>query len=724
MKKLIAGTGDPISRVEGPLKVTGMAKYASEFPVENKVYGQGINSTIARGRITSIDSSEALRQPGVLEVITYQNAEKLGGYDKAMPAIDTNTPMPVLQGPEVHYYGEYVGLVVAETLEQAQYACRLVKVDYAAEEPAVGFDGARDSAYKPSERSDYSRGDLEAGLAEADEQLDLTYITPIEHHHPMELHAVIATYQDGKIDAYASQQMVENSVTTLAKTFQIPESDIRVRAPYVGGGFGSKLNTERHVIMAIMAAKMTGRPVQVTVTRTQMFTNTGLRQRNEQRMRLGAKRDGTLTALGHDTLSHTSTYEQYQEQCGTVSKMLYATPNNRITHRLMPLNLQTPFAMRAPGEATGSFALESALDELAWKLELDPIELRIKNDTQVDPSNGKPFSSRPFVECLRIGAEKFGWADRPLRPGSRRQGNWLVGYGVSGASRASPYRESSARVEVKITGGEVHARVQTGATDIGTGTYTILAQTAAEYLGIPVERITVELGDTKFPDSPGSGGSWGAASFSNGVRVACQNLLAELRERAGKKEQDVSVETLLLDNNLATFAAEGTASRSEKAEDYSIYSFGANFAEVWVDKDTGMYRIHRMLNVGAAGNILNPKTAYGQIIGGLTMGAGMVIAEQTKVEPRFGNFITRSFADYHVPVNLDLAEIEVIFLPEEDKIANAMGVKGIGELGITSVAASIANALFNATGKRFRELPVTPERVLTTEVEAGVVQSR
>ncbi|WP_420461145.1 xanthine dehydrogenase family protein molybdopterin-binding subunit [Neolewinella sp.] len=349
MKKSTSGTGNPISRVEGPLKVTGMAKYASEFPARNKVYGQGINSTIARGRITAIDVTEALRQPGVIEVITYKNAEKLGTYDEEMPAISTTTPMPVLQTPEVHYYGEYVGLVVAETLEQAQYACRLVKVDYEAEEPNVGFEEARGSAYKPSERSDYSRGDLEAGLAEADEQLDLTYITPIEHHHPMELHAVIATYQDGKIDAYASQQMVENSVETLAKTFQIPESDIRVRAPYVGGGFGSKLNTERHVVLAIMAAKMTGRPVQVTVTRTQMFTNTGLRQRNEQRMRIGAKKDGTLTALGHDTLSHTSTYEQYQEQCGTVSKMLYATPNNRITHRLMPLNLQTPFAMRAPG---------------------------------------------------------------------------------------------------------------------------------------------------------------------------------------------------------------------------------------------------------------------------------------------------------------------------------------------------------------------------------------
>ncbi|WP_238750662.1 xanthine dehydrogenase family protein molybdopterin-binding subunit [Neolewinella maritima] len=720
-KQITSGTGAAISRVEGRLKVTGMAKYAAEFPVKNRVYAQGINSTVAKGKIVSIDTSEALAQPGVIKVITHENALDLQGHDKEMPAIGTSSPMAVLQSPEVHYYGQYIGLVVAETLEQAQYACRLIQVDYAQETAVTDFEAGRYKAYVPDEASDYTRGDVDSGLASADEQLEMTYITPIEHHHPMELHSAIASWTDGKVEVYASQQMVENSVTTIAKTFRIPESDVRVIAPFVGGGFGSKLQTERHVMLAIMAAKLIERPVQLTVTRTQMFTNTTLRQRNEQKFRIAARKDGTLTALVHETLSHTSTYEQYQEQCGTPTKMLYASPNARVTHRLMPLNLQTPFAMRAPGEATGSFALECAMDEMAWRLGMDPVDFRIANDTQTDPSNGKPFSSRLLTECLRIGADKFGWDQRPAKPNSREEGNWLVGYGVAGAARAAPYKTSSARVLLEVTGGEVYATVQTGATDIGTGTYTIVAQTAAEYLGIPVERITVELGDSDFPDSPGSGGSWGAASFANGTRAACLQAIEQLKQKAGITATDVSIERLLLDNELTRYTAEGTAEPTEEFEQHSVYSFGANFAEVWVDRDTGMFRIKRMVNVGSAGQILNPKTAYGQIIGGLTMGAGMAIAERTKVEPNFGNFITRSFADYHVPVNLDMAEIEVIFLPEEDKIANAMGVKGIGELGITSVAASIANAIFNATGKRFRELPITPETVIMKEREPGVV---
>ncbi|NJC25661.1 xanthine dehydrogenase family protein molybdopterin-binding subunit [Neolewinella antarctica] len=718
----IKGTGEAINRVDGRLKVTGQATYAGEFSVKNKVYAQGVNSTIAKGKITSIDVTEALAQPGVIEVITYQNALKLKGHEKDLPAIDNTTPMAVLQSPDVHYYGEYVALVVAETIEQAQYACRLVKIEYAKEEALTDFAAAKSTAIKPAAPEDYFRGDVEKGLAEADETLEVTYVTPIEHHHPMELHTAIATWMGDEVEIYASQQMIDNSVKTIANTFDIPEKNIRVISPFIGGGFGSKLQTHRHVTLAVMAAKMTGRPVHVTVTRTQMFTNTTMRQRNEQKMRLGATKDGKLTALAHETLSHTSTYEQYQEPCGTVSKMLYATPNNEVKHRLMPLNLQTPFAMRAPGEAPGSFALESAMDEMAWKLGMDPIEFRIKNDTQTDPSNGKPFSSRLLNECLRIGADKMGWENRPKTPRSRREGSWLVGYGVSAASRASPYQESAAKVILRAKGGEVHATVQTDATDIGTGTYSILAQTAAEYLQIPIERITVELGDSRFPVTPGSGGSWGAASFSMGVKVACDNVLKELKEKVGMSEDaQANVAQLLLDNNLATFEATGTATPDEGRAGYSVFSFGANFTEVWVNEHTGMFRIKRMVNVSSAGKILNPKTAYGQILGGLTMGAGMVIAEQTKVEPNFGNFITRSFADYHVPVNLDMANVEVIFLPEEDKIANAMGIKGVGELGITGVASAIANAIFNATGKRFRDLPITPEKMVMAEVEAGVV---
>ena len=713
--------GAAINRVEGRLKVTGKAKYTSEFSVPNKVYSQALNSTIAKGRIISVDTSEALAQEGVIEVLTFKNAQKVKTYDEEMPEISTRSIAPVLQSPEIHYYGEYVGLVIAETFEQAQYAARLVKFEYEEDPADYVFEKARDKAYKPNEKSDYSRGNIDKGLRDADVTLDETYNTPIEHHHPMELHAVIGSYLNGKIMAYASQQMIENSVISIAKTFEIPERDIRVVAPFVGGGFGSKLNTQRHVILALMASKKVGRPVQLTVTRNQMFTNTGLRQRNEQKIRLGAKKDGTLTALAHDTLSHTGINEEYQESCGTVSKMFYKVENNLVTHRLMPLNLQTPFAMRAPGEATGSFALESAMDEMAWKLNMDPVDFRIKNDTQVDLSTNKPFSSRLMIECLRIGAEKFGWKNRKMKPRTHTEGNWLKGYGVSAASRNAPYMKTSSKVILELKNREAFATIQMDATDIGTGSYTIVAQTAAEYLNLPVEKITVELGDSDFPVTPGSGGSWGAASYANGARMACINAIKELKSKLDIVDEDIAIVKLLQDNNLTKYEAEGTAEPSEEFKKHSVYSFGANFSEVWVDKDTGMFRIKRMVNVGAAGKILNPKTAYGQIIGGLAMGAGMAIAEQTKVEPHFGNFITRSFADYHVPVNLDMANIDVVFLPEEDKIANAMGVKGIGELGITSVAASIANAIFNATGQRFRDLPITPEKVLNTPLEPGVV---
>ncbi|SCX98967.1 xanthine dehydrogenase YagR molybdenum-binding subunit [Nonlabens sp. Hel1_33_55] len=717
------GIGNAIDRVEGHLKVMGKAKYASEYPIKNKVYGQGINSTIAKGTITSIDTSEAEKQEGVLKVITYKNAEKLKTFDEEMVSIATDTIAPVLQSNQVHYYGEYVGFVVAETFEQAQYAARLVKFEYEADPSAViDFDKSRSKAYKPNEKSDYSRGNLDQGIAEADEVVEQTYITPIEHHHPMELHAAIVSWENGKVTAYASQQIVEDATIAISATFQIPTKDVRVVSAFVGGGFGSKLNLERHVIMATMASKMINRPVQVTVTRTQMFTNTGMRQLNEQKMKIGAKKDGTLTALSHETLSHTSTNQEFQEPCGMVSKMLYNVANATVKDRLIPMNLQTPFAMRAPGEATGSFALESAMDEMAWKLKMDPLEFRIKNDTQQDLHKNQPFSSRLLVECLRIGADKFGWKDRKDQPGTNQKGNWLIGYGVSAASRNSPYQKTYAKVILTLEDGKVMAKVQMDATDIGTGSYTIIAQTASEYLDIPVNQITVELGDSDFPVTPGSGGSWGAASFSNGVRSACENAIAKLKNNrnvAGDKE--ISVAKLMKMNKLKTFESEGMAEPSAEFKKHSVFSFGANFSEVWVDKDTGMYRIKRMVNVASAGKVLNPKTAYGQIIGGLTMGAGMVIAEQTKVEPNFGNFITRSFADYHVPVNLDMANIEVVFLPEEDKIANKMGIKGIGELGITSVAASISNAIFNATGKRMRELPITPEKLIEAGLEPGVM---
>ena len=716
-----SGVGEAIDRVEGRLKVMGMAKYASEFSVENLVYAQGVNSTIAKGRIKSIDTSEAKKQKGVLEVITHLNAHKLKAYDKLRPSYTLTTIAPILQSPEVNYYGQFIACVVAETFEQAQYACRLVKVTYEESKPDIHMDKNKGKAYKPDEAADYSRGSMEAGMRDADVKVEETYTTPIEHQHPMELHAAIISWNNGNVKMYANQQILHEATIAVADTFMIPRDNVQIIAPYIGGGFGSKLRINKHIILGTMASKMLGRPVKITVTRQQMFTNTGMRQFDEQVMRLGAKKDGALTALAHNTTSHCAMDVQYYEACGNVSKMLYNTPNNEITHRLIPLNLQCPDSMRAPGEATGSFALECAMDEMAWKLKMDPIEFRIKNDTQTDLGAGKPFSSRLLKECLRIGADKFGWENRGKEPGSKKEGNWLIGYGVSAASRNAPYKKTSSKVLLELNDAKVHATIRMDATDLGTGSYTIVAQTVSEYLKIPVSQVTVELGDSKFPVTPGSGGSWGAASFCNSARVACLNAITSLKNKKNiSQDQEVSIADLLKQNKLNRFEAEGTAEPSEEFKKHSVFSFGANFAEVWVDKDTGVYRIKRMVNVGSAGKIVNPKTAYSQIIGGLTMGAGMVIAEQSKVEPNFGNFITRTLADYHVPVNLDMANIDVIFLPEEDKIANDMGIKGIGELGITSVAASIANAIFNATGKRMRNLPITPEKLVEAKMEKGV----
>ncbi|WP_116109038.1 xanthine dehydrogenase family protein molybdopterin-binding subunit [Lewinella sp. IMCC34191] len=714
-----AVVGRPIDRVEGKLKVTGRAKYASEFPVEGVVYACGVNSTVAKGEITRIDASAAEDQPGVLKVITHQNAMKLATPDKERIALETTTIAPVLQSKQINWYGEWVAVVVAETFEQASYAARLVDVEYAKASPKVDFK--QEAGYVPDMQPTYQRGDVQAGMAAADERVEVTYRTPVEHHHPMELHAVIAEWMGEELELHLCSQMVNDNAQGVADTFKIPKKNVRIIAPFIGGGFGSKLQAQEHVMLAAMAAKLVDRPVQFTVSRQQMFTNTGLRQENLQRMRLGATRDGKLTALVHDTTSHTATNKEYQEPCGAASKMLYKVANNRVNHQLVPINLPYPWAMRAPGEATGSYALECAMDEMAWKLKMDPVEFRILNDTQVDPSNDKPFSSRLLTQCLRIGAKKFGWSDRPMEPRSRREGNWLVGYGVSAGSRQAPLQQSAARIKVNRDGNTVTATVQTDATDIGTGTYTILAQTAAEYLKIPVENVTVQLGDSRYPISPGSGGSWGAASFTNGVRAACLKLLEEVKTAAkAPADDDRSLADLMDDADLSEHSTTGSAAPTEEFKNHSVYSFGANFSEVWVDVDTQMCRVQRILTVGAAGTILNPKTAYSQVLGGLVMGLGMAFTEQSKVEKQYGNFITRSLNDYHVPVNLDLADVQVVFLPEDDKIANPMGVKGIGELGICGVAGSLANAVFNATGKRMRDLPITPEKLLTTKVEEGL----
>jgi xanthine dehydrogenase YagR molybdenum-binding subunit len=710
--------GAPIDRVEGHLKVTGKAPYTAEFPVQRLTYGFPVQSTIAAGEVVAMDTAEAEKAPGVLQVITHSNALKLMPRPPVTPENRMTRSNPVLQDTRIHCYGQYIGIVVAETYEQARHAARLIKVSYRSGKPKIDFDEHVKEAYKPpvinaGYPTDTSWGNVDEALKQSAVTLEENYETPIEHHHPMEPHATIAFFEGDKLTVYEATQMLGPTRDAIANTFGMLKENIVVLSPYIGGGFGSKLQPREHMILTIMAAKMLGRPVKTAITRQMMQTNVGLRQLNRQKMRLGADNNGKLLALAHETVTHTSVDEEFVEQTGIISRMLYAVPNSLVTHRVFTTHIQVPRWTRAPGETPGSFALESAIDEMAWRLKLDPIEFRIKNEPDKDPENGKPWASRSLVECMKTGAEQFGWNKRRHEPGANRNGNWLVGYGMSAASRGAPYREASARIKVTNNNKDVKATVEMAATDIGTGSYTIIAQTAAEKLGLPVEKITVKIGDSSLPPTPGSGGSWGGASYTSAVAAICEKLKNDLQAKVTINFiKAPTVAELMIAAGLSNFQAEGSEKPSAASANYAHFSFGAHFVEVWVDESLGIVKIPRIHTTVAAGTILNEKTARSQIIGGVVWGIGQAMTEETVLDKRYGNYVTRTLADYHVPVNLDVGKIDVHFLQEEDKIINRLGAKGIGELGITSVAAAIANAVFNATGKRVRKLPITPDKLI------------
>ena len=505
-----------------------------------------------------------------------------------------------------------------------------------------------------------------------------------------------------------------NADFAIAATFDIPRENVRAICPYVGGGFGSKILTRDNAMLTVLAARLLKRPVKHMLTRQQMFMVVGLRQHNRQHMRLGADASGRLTGLGHDTVTHTSVHEEFVEQTGIISRMMYDVPNSQVTHRAFRLNVQTPKWTRAPGEAPGSFALESAMDELATQLKIDPLELRARNDARTDLDTGKPFGSRSLIECMRIGAERFGWSNRSPTPRNRRQGRWLVGYGMSAASRGAPHRGASANLLLTRSGRDVRAVVEMCATDLGTGSYTVIAQTAAETLGLPLDKVEVRLGDSALPPTPGSGGSWGANTFCTAALAVCEAAKQQLREKVSLRfVREPSVAELLQAAQLNEWRASNTATPGADIATWSHYAFGANFAEVWVDEDLGLVSVPRYLAVIAAGRILNPKTAASQIIGGIVWGIGNALMEESVLDERSGHFVTRTLADYHVPVNADIGDVQVLFAPETDTRVNRMGVKGVGEIGITSVAAAIANAVYNATGRRVRDLPITPDKLLT-----------
>lgn len=721
--------GQPVDRIDGPLKVTGTAAYAYEYGGSGDVaYGFIVGAAVAKGRIAAIDAAGARAAAGVLLVMTHENAP--AQTEEAAPGSNRFTnPKAFLTSDAVRYRGEPVALVVAETFEQARHAASLVEVAYQEAAGVSSIEAARPSQFKPpalvaGRPTDTAKGDFEAAYAAAPVTIDVTYRTPIQHHNSIEPQATMAVWDGDVLTVYSSTQSAVNCRNAVANTLGLPRDKVRFVAKFVGGGFGAKLGIEADVILASLAARELKRPVKVAFTRQQTFVNAGHRADTEQRIRLGADRDGRLAALAHEVLTHTCSFDDFIEPAAAFSRNLYAAPNRLTAHRAVRLDLPSPDAMRAPGEASGMLAFEAAMDELAYALDMDPVALRLANEPDVEPESGRPFSTRNLAACLKDGAARFGWDRRPRRPGSRREGRWLIGYGMSAAIRSNMLAPSKARVVLRPDG---RVRVQTAATDIGTGTYTVLAQVAAESLGVAIDAVTVEIGDTDLPPGAGSGGSIAAGSNGSAVFEACCNLRARLAQAAGANDpnqlimQDGQVavggRTEALADILARLAPDGLEAEGEikppkEGQAFAQAAYGAFFAEAAVDIDSGEARVRRMLGVFAAGRILNPKTARSQVVGGMIWGIGNALMEETIVDERYGAFVNNDLAGYHVAAHADTPDIEAVFLPELDDKANPLKSKGVGELGICGAGAAVNNAIFNATGVRVRDYPVTLDKLL------------
>jgi len=607
---------------------------------------------------------------------------------------DAPGELALFQSRRVSYCGQIVAAVIAQSPEIARQAAGLVRLEYAEEPSDVQLRADHPDLYKPDKvnpsfETDTDDGDADAALAGSDVTIDATYETPAFHNNPMEPHATAAVWHpDGGITLYDSTQGASSVRDTVAKAFGLAADRVRVVAPHVGGGFGSKGTPRPHVILAAMAAITIQGAVKVAVTRQQMFAFTGYRTPTIQRLQLGASRDGRLAAIAHDVVEQTSTVQEFAEQTAVVTRMLYASPNRRTTHRLAALDVPTPSWMRAPGECPGMFALESAMDELAVACGLDPIELRVRNEPDVDPETGNAFSSRNLVACLHEGADRFGWADRDPAPGARRDGNWLVGTGVAASTYPARRRPSQALARRASDGSYV---VQVAAADIGTGARTVLTQIAADALSVPPGLVRVEVGDTEFPPAPVAGGSMGTASWGSAVFKACR----QLADAGGEGEARVD-----------------TTDDVEADEELSRHGFGAQFAEIRVNVHTGEIRVPRLLGVFATGAILNPKTARSQFIGGMTMGLGMALLEESVMDARFGDYVNHDLAGYHIPTYADVGDLDAVWIDEHDDHLNPMGSKGIGEIGIVGTAAAVANAVHHATGHRFRRLPIKLDAVI------------
>ena len=735
--------GQGIDRLDGRLKVTGGARYSAENPLPRLAQAVIVQSTIASGSVAAIDDSAARALPGVMVIMTHLNAPRLptpkpdaGGGSGAPPS----APAPLLQDAVVKYNGQPVAVVVADTFEHARDAAQALKIRYAAKPAVLGMQAAKKSLRtppprRPGEKTDTTRGNPVGAFSQAATRIDAMYTTPIETHNPMEPHATIATWSGDELTLYDSSQNISGVQKTAAKTFGIAPEKIRVLCPFVGGGFGSKGSAWTHVMLAAMASKMSGTPVKLALERTQMVGPVGSRPMTEQRMRVGAARDGKLDALLHDTVSSNSFVLDFSEPSTTLTKMLYMPAHLQTTQKMATMNLGGHTYMRAPGEASGSFALECAIDEIAYALKMDPIALRLQNYAETDPEKKLPFSSKSLRECYRVGAERFGWASRTPEPRSMRKGRMLVGMGMATATYPANRDGAKASALIRADG---TALVKCGTHDLGTGTYTIMTQIAADALGLPVSKVRFELGDTLQPESPGAGGSKTTASVGPAVYAAAKSARDKVVAMAVADRDSplkgLALDAVVVENGwlsdrqrperrepmVAVIARHGgsaiEAVSDEKPGDekkqYSMHSFGAVFVEVHVDPDLGTIRVPRVVGVYGIGKLMNQKTGLSQLMGGVVWGLGMGLMEKTEIDWRTGRAVNANLADYHVPVNADIGSIDVSVVPEDDPHINVLGAKGIGEIGIVGVAAALGNAVYHATGKRIRDLPITLDKLV------------
>ena len=737
--------GTPANRVDGRKKVTGAAQYAAEVVLGNMTHAVLVGSTIAGGKIASIDATEAERAPGVLLVMTHRNVDKLGkmpeGLQEGGATAEKRAP---LSDNEIFYAGQCVAMVVAETLEQARYAAALLKIEYKPRRFAVGMDDAPATRYHAApfmgEPLTFERGNISKGFQEAETKIDVTYTAPAQHPCALEPHATIASWSNGSLTVYNATQWVQGDRAVLAAAFELAQEKVKVLCPFTGGMFGSKGATAPHVLLAAMAAKRLKRPVKIVLSRPHVLMTVGHRSETVQRLQIGAKNDGTITAMHHHVLSHTAVEDEFAEPATISSRMLYNVANYGAEQELIRLNVMKPSWMRAPGEAPGQYALESALDELAEKLNMDPVELRRRNHAETNLQLGKPFSSKHLLECYERGAERFGWWQRNPKPGSMKDGKFSLGLGMATATYPGYIMGASVKVRLQGEDGGARAVLSTAGCEVGTGMYTMLTIAAAEEMGLPMERISVVLGDSDLTRCAVAGGSNLTASTAPATKDACRAIKRELLAIAartadgftgveGREEEFVFANGRVAHRSHPTQGiAYGDLLKAGKQEylegngatqpifghneEFAFQSFGAHFVEVKVKPEIGRVRVSRIASVFDCGKILSAKTARSQFIGGIVFGIGAALLEELNYDRAHGQAVNADLASYLVPVHADVPEIDVSWIDEPDYNFNSVGCRGIGEIGITGVAAAIGNAVYHATGRRIRDLPITPDKLI------------